>query len=395
MTAKAIDFSYDLLIEYPGCSPFSADNEWLLLLHPEGRVGLHRAADGIFKRLLPLPISHHSENRWWPGNPRSLFFMHGGSLWLYDVGLDIISRIHRFTEYIQFTSDDKDGVHGMGESDISRDGRHFALRGIRPDGGIEVFVYVLPDVKGPVTIIEPFDGLKITASNQIILSRAEGPSKGMWLVDKVTDDVSSFRLLASHDGHAAVSTYQGRDVLLWCSSAFGKVNAVKMIDVATGQEIRTLMQFPWDYGLHIAACDLEMCMISAVDPKGNLLSQIWKVPFGENTKGELLHEFRTVWRSGQQSEPRAALSRDGTKCVFNVDDGTKTTPWLLDITVSGTAQPAPSLPPAAEPRPDRIDYSVYVGDVVFVMVPRKHGGIDIVPMKVPATIGPEIFEREL
>lgn len=122
-----------------------------------------------------LPIQASAEPRWSRTQGTTLYYVSGNSLMIFDVSGDHPSTVWQFNEYVELTPDGRNGVSGRGESDISADGDHFILSGVRQDGSVDVFTYSLKDGKGQVFSHDtPFDGLKITASNRMILSRDDG-----------------------------------------------------------------------------------------------------------------------------------------------------------------------------------------------------------------------------
>lgn len=332
---QASTYEEYVAVERSEICPFSKTKKWLILQHAGGRLGKY-TGDGKFDGLTTSPLRHDSEPKWSRSKDDSLFLVSGNTLSEYLLKSGSILPWKVFSEY--------SSIRGKGESDISRDGDHLVLCGTKRDGTEEIFVYSFKDGKGPTEIHAPFDGLKISSNNLPIVSGEFGI---------VNYDVQ----LANANGHAAVATYKDRPVLLWCSSDEKPVtlpdfpNAVVMIDIETGKQTG-LMPFPWAYAYHISTCDKEWCLVSCYDPEAKLPNVLWKVPF-DGSKPTLLHQWQSPYHINFQ--PRASLSRDGRRCVWNVWDGTTCNVWMLDI----EEETAP--PPPEESELELLDYSQFEG----------------------------------
>ncbi len=344
-------------VEYSSISAFSKNNRWLLLQHEGGFFGAH-VSDGTFYRMLPAEVNHSSRPRWSRTDPDVLTYLAGNEIRQFDVGDWVATPLHAFNEY--------PAVDDHGEADLSYDGRQRVLSGKR-NGAEEVFLFDLISLaKGPVfPQTETFDGLKLTpVGNSIVLSK----SSGLYLLDRN-------KRVTTVNGHAVAGRYQGRDVLLWCSSADAKINAnaIERIDLATGV-MKPLAWYDWRQAFHISACDREFCLVSTYAPDNAMAMELWKVPFDE-TPPILLGETGGFYRD-YSSQPKASLSRDGSRAVYCVDDGTTVHVDMIALNETAPVPPVPS-----PPKETRIDYSAYFGKSYFIMRPRSDGAVDIFEVK--------------
>jgi hypothetical protein len=284
--------------EYSSMSPFNCDNTRLLLIRVD-HFGLY---DGNGKFLMDLAIPASAEPRWSRTDPKTLYYLSGNTL--YEFSLATHSPLHMFTEYVS--------ISGKGESDISIDGDHLVLSGVLPDSSVDVFVFQISTATKlsvfhfPAT--KAIDGLKILPSNLAVISYADGT--GIWVLDNPP------RKIANVDGHACPATYQGRDVLLWCSSADPQVNknAVCSIDVATGI-MDVLWECAWAYAFHISApAALPYCFVSTDCPDKSLPSQVWQVFYDKTVPPVLVCEPGSIY-TGYNSQVKAAVSWDGSHLV--------------------------------------------------------------------------------
>lgn len=322
--------------EYSSVNPFNADHSRLLLIEVDHFV----LYDGDGLSLADLPIGASQEPRWSRSNREQFYFIKNNEQWLFDLGVDerqILpsgeSRVHAFTEYAS--------IYGHGESDISPDGDHFVLEGTKQDGSIEVFVYSLKDGKGPVfPQLLPIDGLKITASNRILISRNSDPHQptdGIFVLESTGE-----RRLTDFDEHACPATYNGRDVLLWAES--DTRNACVMIDVETGARKILGIELPWDYSIHISApLHLPWCIVSTDCPDRKLPSQVWKVYFDATIPSEFLGNTASVF-TGYNSEALASVSSDGSRLVGRSNFGQTGDPnfcntWEIRLNGNGIIAP--------------------------------------------------------
>lgn len=189
-----------------------------------------------------------------------------------------------------------------------------------------------------------------------------------------------------------------RNVLFWVNSAENPLtlpecpNAVVMIDIETGKQTG-LKSFPWAYALHISGCAQSWCLVSTYAPDNSLPSQVWRL--WADGRSELLCDtgsimIRTAGGLAYNPQPRASVSRDGSRCVFSSNGGdTSRGPDYCDVYLGMLETPKPEpvpepipLPIEAEPDEVVIDYRQYAGKYEFVIRPRADGATDIVMRKL-------------
>lgn len=342
--------------EYSTVCPFNSDQTRLLLVKRDHFV----LTDLAGLKLTDLPIAAGQEPRWSRKDPNVFYYIAdsrygvSSALIQYNVVTSSRSAIAPFPNYKILS--------GKGESDICRDGDHFVLCG----DNIDVFLYSLKHGREASYYQSAvFDSLKITPKAKILISDDSG----------IVVQPGHIQLTKTN-GHAAVASYQGHDILLWCSSLDPVLdqNSVMLIDIDDPQKPpRPLLNLPWPYAFHISTCDTDFCLVSAYDVTNALPFQIWKVPY-DGTIPTLKAQFASVYRD-YTSQPKAALSHDGSMAVFSIDDGNEVNTWLIEV---GSPAVQPVTP--VEPNETWIDYSTYL-DQEFIMRPQADGSIKIYQRK--------------
>jgi len=365
--------------EYSAVCPFNCDNSQLILVAVDHFILCD--GDGVFQR--DLPIAAAQEPRWSRTDPDLLYYLTDSrystpsQIRTFNVASMTSARLQEFPEYVTLTS--------RGETDISADGQHLVLLGTRKNNVQEVLVYDLQSRSYPPPWIldGPIDGLKISPSNHPIISKSDG----LFIREGTT--VSQ---LTQANGHATVARYGTRDVLLWCSAADKAIdrNALVLVNLSTYFQKTSLLEFIWDYAFHISPCTQRFCLVSTYSKRQPLLPmQLWKVPLSGEPPFMLVSDTGGQYREiagdgGYTSQPKAALSRDGSRAVYSVHDGTTVNTWLMELD-------APATPPMTKPIPQliekpaddvRIDYAPYVGKSEFVLRPRPDGAVDIFERKL-------------
>lgn len=303
-------------VEYSSVCPFNSNTLRMLTLKVD-HFEL-RGASGEF--LSDLPIAASQEPRWSRLDPNLIYFIQGNNLMRFSIVTGNISIVHTFSEYSY--------IKGMGESDITPDGDTFVFCG-PVVGGMDVFSYSLSTGKGQSYHEDkPFSGLKITQTGHIIVSGSKGSNV-------VTTGIH----ITDSDPHSAVARYKDKDYFLWCSSNDRGVNknALCMTDVVTG-EMRVLLDLNWEeYGFHISTCDKDFCIIDPYSVKPGLKNQIWMVPYDGSPHTVLCETNSTQIALGPDKpwaynpQPKASLSRDGTKFLFCSNSGKTSDPNYCDV----------------------------------------------------------------
>ncbi len=267
------------------------------------------AISGSPLRTLPAAMSHSAQVVFSRTDTDILYFCDANELRRYVVSRSVHELVHVFPEYSTLVVEHAEG-------DLSEDGDHLALCGKRPDGVEEVFVYSLTLGKQAIfPQAEPFDGLKISGSHPILSKES-----GIW-------DLETGRRLTEVNGHACVGLHDGNHVLCYCTAADPQenANAVRLVQIESG-ESWILATFDWAYAMQLTAGP-DCVYAGLYDPKGERLSQLWKLPYNASA-GTLLHEWKSVYR-GYESSPRPTY--DQGLLLFTVDDGKQTSVWGLKL----------------------------------------------------------------
>jgi hypothetical protein len=159
--------------EYSSVNAWSCDSTRMLVLGSAlpNILDHFTVLDGDGKIIEELGIAASAEPRWSRTDPNRFYFIRGNALMGFVFGLApqvaAIYIEHTFAEYAS--------ISGKGESDLSPSG-WMVFAGLRPDRVEEVFVFDLnAGTKGPVFLqTVPIDGLKVTSTNQAIVSNQDG-----------------------------------------------------------------------------------------------------------------------------------------------------------------------------------------------------------------------------
>lgn len=305
--------------EYGSVCAFNSDNSRILLIAVDHFVLL----DGLGVFIKDLPIGASQEPRW-SGDPSVFYYLSAQTLMRYDLVVGQSSLVRYFPEYSK--------ISGRGESDISADLDHLVFCGTRLDGTEEVFVYeISTNKKGqvfPQTV--PFDGLKIGPLNQIILSRSDG----IWIV------MDTPRQITQSNGHVAVcSDEDGSSILVWTNN---QDNAVYKVRLDNGEKTK-LLDLNWSLAVDISACN-QFALVSTYgkDAEGLYANQILKVEFDGRIDSLCATGSRAI---DYNAQPKASLSRDGSRFVFSSNSGNMTPDycdvWLGIISTPPDPGPGP------------------------------------------------------
>lgn len=344
--------------EYSTLCAFSVQNKWLLLQDGRGFYALHTGA-GEFDRLTGL--GHNVEARWDSTDPNIFFYLVGNTIRRYDAMTHESKNVRTFYEYVPFAAGERNGVQGLGEGDIENN--LWALAGMRADGKRDVFMYDLArGKKGPVLELEPdvaqpetfkksgrahgLDNLYATPGGNVQIGwYASGKERfqGVELYDR---SMQFIRQLATVMAHNDVASYQGRDILIWGSSADAQINANALwaVDNHTGDK-RMLLNMEWSYAYHVSACAQDWCIVSTYAPNNSLPSQILKVRLNGSGSEVLCDTGSYMPKDLYGATPRASVSRDGSRVVFNSNSGvTDRGATYVDVFMLALeVQPAPDL----------------------------------------------------
>ncbi|MBK5256239.1 MAG: hypothetical protein JJE39_09430, partial [Vicinamibacteria bacterium] len=358
--------------EYPTASPFNSDNSLLILQH-QSYFGLYDW-DGQYLQDLPFVVNTAAEPRWSRSDPDALYYVSGNALMKLAVAARTSSLVRRFDEY--------PAIRGRGESDISPDGDHFVFAGDEPPGPSSpgtsnryVFVYeISTDTKGPVldTAGHDYDDLYIASDNSVALGwlpTGTGRFTGVELFDR---NMVFKRQLTHALGHMHLTRdVNGDDVLIWNNSNDALPIACQngIVKVRLSDALQTcLLELDWSLAVHITAPDghgwVFVGTYDPLDPRATLpgwktyTNEILQVKLdGTETRRLLHHRSRQTDRYGYQ--PRAAVSRDGSRLVFTSNYGLQ---GILGYPDGYTDAYFVAVPAQVPPRVSINDASVIEGD---------------------------------
>lgn len=321
--------------EYSTASPFNVDNTYLILQH-QSYFGLYDGS-GAYLDDLPLAVHAASEPRWSRSEPGVLYYVSGNALIKLDVPSRTSSLVRSFGEYA--------AIRGHGESDISRDGDHFVFSADELPGptgpGIAnryVFVYEIgSDTKGPVldTAGHALYQLYLAPDNSVAIGwLATGTARftGVELFDRA---MVFKRQLTHAIGHMRLTRdLNGDDVLVWVNSNDAQPladcqNGLVKVRLSDARQT-CLLQLDWRLAVHITAPDGNGWVFAGtydpLDPAPTLpdwklfSNEILQVKLdGTETRRLLHHRSRQTATYGYQ--PRATVSRDGSRLVFTSNYG--------------------------------------------------------------------------
>lgn len=300
--------------EYASINSFNCDNTKLLLISSTGTFWLY---DFLTNSGAETYLLASEEPRWDKHDSNKLYFISFSSrsmLCSYDAGKSASRIVRNFTEYVT--------IKGMGESDISEDGDHFVLCGILSDGTSEVFTYcVSKDLKSKAfKLAAPIDGLKISPSNLIVMSSARG-------IEVLDPNTYTTRLICKANGHAAVGRdTDGTEILVWTNSNDPSPidacqNGIVKVRLSDGKQT-CLQQLDWSLAVDISlqACVVLVSTYAPTDKGAPFTNQVLKVAL-DGSGAEVLCDHGSKPLSAYNWQPKAALSRDGSRFVFSSNMG--------------------------------------------------------------------------
>lgn len=318
---------------YATIDPWNSDKAVMVLHHQGGQVGLHDG-HGEFYRLLP-GVNHSSEIVW-TADRKVFCFVDGNSARRFDLAKPwesgAISTICHFPEYIAHDPDGRNGVRAMGEGDLI-DGRYWALAGTLPSGELEIFSFdTQTGTVGRKEKLSGVDGLYVTPRRNILVSyynRGKNRQNGLELFDP---DMKFIRQVAPIFQHMDVTTFEGQDAIVRVNE---NSNDIELITVVDGKS-RVIWKYGWhakeprlSAAFHVSCPDNSdgknsWALVTAYspnfvddpDPKANVIA---KVPFdGMGATAFTKHQSDA---SDYMGQPKAAVSHDGTRYIYDRHDG--------------------------------------------------------------------------
>lgn len=330
--------------EYSSIDPFSLDCKHLLLVHND-HFELYSGEGQWLSRLSPV-LSASCEPRWSRTNPYLIYYLSGNELREFDVRTDNSELVRRFAG--------SQTVKGRGESDVSEDGDHLVLS----DEKGQVWLYNLrtDQVSDGCAYGQPFNSLYITPDNNVLIGT---PDKGVSILNNA-------KQIAPTISHMDVGRDQdGREVLIRTNSADTQPlpncpNGIEKVDIRTGER-RCLSPIEWTYAVHISCpAKTDWCIVSTYSPTNAKPSQILRVNYSGGAQvlcdtGSVM--IKTDDGIAYNPQPKAAVSRDGSRVVFSSNHGdTSRGPNYCDtfLLMLGADPVRPEVPPivVSPPVPD-------------------------------------------
>ncbi|MBK5257130.1 MAG: hypothetical protein JJE39_13955 [Vicinamibacteria bacterium] len=349
--------------EYSTASPFNSDNSRLILQH-NSYFGLYDG-NGTYLKDLPFAVNVSTEPRWSRTDPNVLYYVSGNNFMRLDVAKGASSLVHAFAEY--------GAISGRGESDISRDGDHFVFAG----DGRYVFVFeISTNRKGTVldTAGHAFDDLYIASDNSVVIGWIPAGTSRFTGVELFDRNMSFQRQLTHALGHMHLTREtNGGDVLVWTNSNDAQPiacqNGIVKVRLSDAQQT-CLLELDWSLAVHITAPDgngwvfVETYAPSNPFPQSAAwapyANEILRVKLDGSQTERLVHHRSRPFDS-YVYQPRATVSRDGSKLVFTSNQNLQAIlgyPNLYSdaylVNVSGSTGPsteAPESTPAPAPSP--------------------------------------------
>jgi hypothetical protein len=306
-------------VSYSSINPFNMDSTRLLLIKRD-HYGLY---DGSGNFITDLKIPASAEPIWSRFSPAKFYYIEGNTLMSALLSQDgrMASTVERvFPEYPDHSSDGRNGITGSGESDISWDGNNLVLANWDKS---EIFVYKISSrTKSRVMKMNvPVDGMKITSNNKVIIST----DTGIWLANPD----SSMTQITRSNGHACVMRgLDGVDYLIWINSndpaplSDQCQNGIVSIRLTDLHE-QCLVALDWSLAVHISPCSKGFMLVSTYGAaaKGPYANKVLKL--GLDGKLDVICDTHSLTPDNRyyNAQPRAALNFDGTKFVFNSNNG--------------------------------------------------------------------------
>lgn len=350
--------------EYSTVTPFNCDSSLLLIMHGSSGFAVYdKYGNFLFYPMVNgrYAIGPSSEPRWSATDPYTFYYLHGNEFKSYNLSSYTSRVVRRFDQYIIQTPDQMNGVRGLGEQDLSENGRWYGLCGQRQDGAYEIFVYDIVRDRvglGLYKAQKDFDNIYISPSGWLVLGGDDGEylySNDMELIRKITDAV----------GHQDIGRDErGQDCLMWVDAADPNGPTCKpfggIAKVALPKGDKTCaLPLNWDMAAHVymprsGGCALVSTYSANINAKPALyLNEIVIVGTDGKNVQRICHH-RNVPYSGVVNGSRATGNNDLTKIVFNSRMGDPRPNYCDVYMIDLLKQPEPSLPSPITPLPTPI-----------------------------------------
>jgi hypothetical protein len=304
--------------EYSTISPFNVNATHMLLQH-ESVYALYDIS-GRLVQVLPAEVHASSEPRWSLEHPHVFFYVNGNELRLFDLATGETGLVRRFDEY--------GSISGRGESDLSSDGAHFALVG----DGHEVFLYQwTTNTKGAALDTRrfgDFDQVMVTPDNQVLVGwHAIGPGRGQGL-ELYDGNMGFMKQVSQAAGHMDLGRdFDGGQIVVRANAADpDPICPNGVVKIRLGDETQTcLLSLDWSLAMHISMADVgPWILVSTFAPGDPTPDDGWAPYTNEILQVSLdgaevrrLAHHRSRPLNDYNYQPRAAMSRDGTRILYS------------------------------------------------------------------------------
>lgn len=297
-------------VEYSSSCPFNSHNTAILILYNDV-FALHDSKGALYK-VLPDKIHAMSEPRWDKFDPNLFYFIDNNKLCSFDIS-------KKWNENsIEILCEFKNKISGKGESDISFNGKYLVL--LEDEKQIILYNLFTNEPENyyywDSTSIE---SLYLTPYNSILVSTETG-------IYKVFNGTS--QKVCNANGHKDVLLSQDKEYLIWTNSndpnpISGCKNGIVAINLHDFSQ-KCLLELGWitqapenSYAVNISCSDNGVILVSLYSKV--LEGQIIKLDMDGNRKIICYHKSKP--HNSYNWQPRASISRDGTRFIFNSNMG--------------------------------------------------------------------------
>jgi uncharacterized protein (TIGR03437 family) len=312
--------------EYSTMSPFNSDNSKILLVERD-RFALYGDRGNRYGSLANVAAS--SEPRWSLTNPNIFYFhlVESNQLMMYNIETNQQIAVHQFSEYRM--------INFGGKSEISADGDHLVVVG----DFRYVFVYqISTDTKGPVFdagAANEMHNAYLTPNNNVMISWFTVGTARFNGVELYGPNMAFLRQIAPAEGHmVAARETDGTEVLVYVNAASPQAlsncsNGIEKINLTTLAHT-CLLSFDWSLALHVSASDKTgWVYVDTYNPKDiDPVSSSWVRYTNEllalkldGSEARRLVQHRSRPFNSYNYQPHIAVSRDGTRFVYNSNFG--------------------------------------------------------------------------
>ena len=307
---------------YSKANPFNADNKLAVLFTSEGSVLLYDTASWSPIRPLKL-ISSDPEIQWHPTDPNVFYYMdfvdhspNVRAMFRYDIRADASTRLHDFNDY--------DTARGKLEGNIDKNGRYYALIGMKGKDQREAFVYDIQkdelSKRVPVTEAMADDWISVSQSGKFVVMMGADRSRVYDIQMNHLRDLPKGSF-----GHADLCmTADGRDLMVYdgADHELDPNRNINIADLDTGK-VSIGTRIGWGTTPHVSCRNIDFpgwALISTQGPDKDYPAHdfeiFWLKLDGSGEVRRVAHHHSDREEGGYFAEQHAVTNRDGTLIVF-------------------------------------------------------------------------------